>query len=570
MAPIFKTEDGLPLACFIDPSCKGKAALLKNIRLNGGGISSQDTDADVVLIDAEAPASRQRARDMCKSSIVLFVEWVDACISAGRLLGPEHKWGSLRIDDPEIVDESLYNDEDPPEHNNPPAPRLSREPQDIKPIIPLSPELPTKRSPSQLPASTGTPSRTKSRTPHNFGIPQVASAPISGNSPITPLDSSVPSPSSSTSAVSRPSEPPRTPSYGQIPSDPTFAALFISAHEQWQRLKQGSGLAVSVAHASATKSVVDLQRGSSQDPLDVIATPERIYEPLARRPRPSHDPSGGSTEHAHKRRKLSNGMQRGIRSKVPSVLVPAPGAIVYSRSTDDLNKTMSAPLDGPSTSASPAPNVAEKHLFMDFGRPIPFLLQVDLPDRGGVVRLIKRHGGQIVSVIEEATYVIVSKTGSQYLEILAVAEAAHRVAVPIAWINECIKENRIVQVDDFALSMSDNDLGALEVSRETEPLTDGEIIAAARNPLPPVVPLSPPVLTSNHKHAFTVVDQNYLHRFYAWKLFQEPGTSNGAFLRELSQKNTSHTHTSWVNFFYQPSTNSERVRKLVKQFTSDS
>ena len=45
-------------------------------------------------------------------SVVLFHEWINACIDAGKLLNAEFNWGSLRIQDPVLVDESLYGDVD--------------------------------------------------------------------------------------------------------------------------------------------------------------------------------------------------------------------------------------------------------------------------------------------------------------------------------------------------------------------------------------------------------------------------------------------------------------------------
>ncbi|KAG8691403.1 hypothetical protein FRC09_011634, partial [Ceratobasidium sp. 395] len=311
--------------------------------------------------------------------------------------------------------------------------------------------------------------------------------------------------------------------------EPHLAALFISAHEQWQKLKQGSGLSVN----GTRTSFVDRVRESSLDPLDVIATPERIYEPLARRPRPFHDVNGESPERGSKRRKVSNG-QRGIRSKVPSVLVPAPGAIVYSRSTEDLTLAATSEPGTSSVSAPPTPNYAEKQVFSSFGAPTQFWLQVDLPDRGNIVRLIKRHGGQIASTVEAATYVIVSKTTPQYTEVLAVAERAGRVAVPIAWIQESIRINRMAAVDDYSISMTDSELASLQPTTGAARLTKEDLIAIALSVQPPAPPAHPPSLTQNPR--FTAEDRNYLQGLLAWRLYRDSGYSNAALCRELYEK----------------------------------
>ncbi|KAG9127377.1 hypothetical protein FRC07_014541 [Ceratobasidium sp. 392] len=571
MPPIFKKEDGSPLACFIDPASKSKAVLLKAIRSNGGGMSVRDTQADIILIDADLQESRQRARDMCRTSIVVFNEWVQACVDAGRLLGADHKWGSLRIDDPALVDESFFTDGTPSEQNDQHVTRAPEQEVDVKPVIPASSlSYPTPHHPPEPPVSAGAPSHTKSGSPHvNFGIPR--SSPGFAQSPVRsftpPPDSSAPPSSNISVAPPNSTKALLVPSFGQVPPDPHLAALFMAAHEQWQKLKQGSGLSASITRNSAN-TAMDRQRESSYDPLDVIATPERIYEPLARRPRPSHDVSGSSPERGTKRRKLGNGPQRGIRSKVPSVLVPAPGAIVYSRSTDDLTKTTVSELGISSTSAPPTPNVSvDKQVFNDLGIPTQFLLQVDLPDRGSIVRLIKRHGGQITSTVQDATYVIVSKTTPQYTEILAVAEEAGRVAVPIAWIHESIKMGRMVAVDEYSISISDSELASLQPAiTHTKRLTKDELIAAALSPQPPAPPHSS--LNRGTKSMFNAQDRNYLQCLLAWKLYRDSGYSITALCRELHEKVPIHTFLSWREFYFRPATDTERVRKAVHEMAS--
>ncbi|KAG9104423.1 hypothetical protein FRC06_002658 [Ceratobasidium sp. 370] len=539
MPPIFKTDDGLPLACFVDPSSKGKAALLRTIRAsrsNGGGIGAQDTDADIILIDAEIRESRQRARDMCRSSIVLFNEWVDACVSAGRLLGADHKWGSLRIEDPAMVDESLYTDEDP-QQSIQHAPRVPEEEEDVN-YIHLVPVVIS---------STPLSSRATRVVWSSFTIKIQSTA---GSFVPTP-DANAPPSSKRTSIPPNSTESPSTPPFGQVPKDPQFAALFISAHEQWQKLKEGTEFSVIVTQ-TPNSTVVPHQRDSSHDPLDIIATPERIYEPLARRPRPSHEVSSGSSERGSKRRKFSNGSQRGIRSKVPSVLVPAPGAVIYSRSADEHTKTTtSEPGTAPasaSASAPPTPNTAYKQVFNDLGVPTQFWLQVDLPDRGSIVRLIKRHGGQIASTVEAATYVIVSKTTPQYTEVLAVAQAAGRVAVPIAWIHESIRINRMAAVDDYSLSISDSELGSLQPTAGAGRLTKEDFIAVALSPQPPAPPTNPPSLTYNSRIMFTAEDRNYLQCLLAWRLYRDSSYSITALCRELHEKLCAHIYNDIPNY----------------------
>lgn len=67
----------------------------------------------MLLVDAQTRNGRECARNQLATDperIVLFVEWIEACVSAGKLLGDDVDWGNLRIQDPEIVDESLYEE----------------------------------------------------------------------------------------------------------------------------------------------------------------------------------------------------------------------------------------------------------------------------------------------------------------------------------------------------------------------------------------------------------------------------------------------------------------------------
>jgi hypothetical protein len=317
-----------------------------------------------------------------------------------------------------MVDESLYTDDDPPQQQGQSYVQTKvKEEMDVKLVHPVheahelteiyrplhltgSPKLsfPPSRGPSELPVSTGDPSRNKSESPlDNFARPQ-----LSPNFAEPAADSFMQAPDSSPAATPIPLPSEETPTespFGQLPTDPHLAKLFVSACEQWKKIKQSSGVSASTAQAKDTSGTQIYHRGSSHDPLDVIATPERIYEPLARRPRHALDASGGSVERGPKRRKLSDGFQRGIRSKVPSVLVPAPGAVTYSRSTDDLKNVKTMVLDASSASAPSTPNATLNPVFTFIGEPVQFWLQVDLPDRGGVIRLIRVRLLPIVIVL---------------------------------------------------------------------------------------------------------------------------------------------------------------------------
>lgn len=78
----------------------------------------------MILVNVQSRDGRECARQLCTDPdrVVLFHEWVDACLTAGKLLGDELDWGNLRIQDPEIVDENLYAEDTAPS-----APKVKEE-----------------------------------------------------------------------------------------------------------------------------------------------------------------------------------------------------------------------------------------------------------------------------------------------------------------------------------------------------------------------------------------------------------------------------------------------------------
>ncbi|KAF8605047.1 hypothetical protein BDV93DRAFT_543631 [Ceratobasidium sp. AG-I] len=557
MAPIFKTPSGLPLAIYLEPSSSNRAASLRSIRANGGGICLSDSGADVVLIDADSPNGRLLARRMCtdSDSVVLFHEWINACVDAGKLLNAEFNWGSLRIQDPVLVDESLYGDVDegPAQAQSSVKKEEQSSNHTASSWAPNKLDLVASSDHSSSFVSGGAHATTSPDRSFNDGeIPQLSRSLSRQDSEYSQPDE--PTPEKKSSSFPSPTVN-VLPPFGQPPADPRLAELFLSACNEWEALKQTAGSTsptrTGLLEPVSTSDNKPHQRGSSIDP------PDRVYEPLARRPRPSHEHASDSAERGPKRRKLSDhGLQKqkGLRSKGPP-LVSVPGTGPEDRlktSTPD-----AADVSGSSSTLNPVQKV-----FQFLGAALQFWLQVDLPDRGGVVRLIKKHGGRLAATMEAASYVIVSKAAPQYVEIVVDAEAADRVAVPVAWIHECIKTNKLAPVDDYAVGPPPESV----LSEATDgDLSEAEIIQAALATDPPTPPQ--PVIKkygSDRKHSFTDADRAYVHRFLAWKLHNDPKISVAQILKDLGKTAPHHTRHSWHHFYYAGAgIDSARVRRIV-------
>lgn len=143
--------------------------------------------------------------------------------------------------------------------------------------------------------------------------------------------------------------------------------------------------------------------------------------------------------------------------------------------------------------------------------------------------------------MEAASYVIVSKAAPQYTEIVTEADAADRVAVPVAWVNQCIKTNKLVPVDDYAVGPPP---GLESGSRSDQPADDAsfaesEIVSAALAAKPPTPPgpssTMGPSQGNSERHVFSAEDQVYLHRFLAWELYNNPGISINNICRDLAK-----------------------------------
>ncbi|CAE6429312.1 unnamed protein product [Rhizoctonia solani] len=556
MARIFKTSSGLPLAIYIEPSCSNRPALVKSILANGGAPAPRIEKANVILVDAQTRNGRACARNQLATDserIVLFVEWIEACVSAGKLLGEDLDWGNLRIQDPEIVDESLY--EEPSDSH------VAHVKQDVKEEdhvdskyrpwpTPTSPTRPPER---ELPVSSGILSRNTATPPlksetnnATAGPSRYAESPQ--QSPGLHLSRSL-SPLKSSRA---PSSAP--PSYGQLPVDPEYSDLFLSSCEEWEKIKRETYVPqpkrksqVYERHTPddqpATKSA---RRDFSQDqPTRSPSIGLNVYQPLAKKRR-SPLPAG-STKRGPKRRESQILPEDFTSSHVNVPSLSQPLEMELGNGSDDVLEI--SPPPRPSSSWNP------KKLFTFGDEPMQFWLQIDLPDRRAVIKSIRDHGGATAFKMEDAAYIIVSKSAPQYQELVLEAEAIDRIAVPVAWVRKCIDEKQIVSYEGFAVGSGQRVVGTL---------TEEDIVNAAMADLPPSpVPSSLWVANKKLGYKFTEYDQEFLQKRLAWTYARDPGFSVRDFFQDLYENSPNHSLNSWMTYYYRPSTDAQRVLNIV-------
>ncbi|KAH7345206.1 hypothetical protein B0J17DRAFT_32017 [Rhizoctonia solani] len=189
-----------------------------------------------------------------------------------------------------------------------------------------------------------------------------------------------------------------------------------------------------------------------------------------------------------------------------------------------------------------------------------FSLQTDLPNRVAVIRLIRKHGGTTAARMEDASYIIVSKSMPQYQETVQEAVVVDRVAVPVAWVNRCIEENRIVSTDNYGVTTSQRTAGTL---------TDEDIIKAAMADAPP--PPAPSSSWIKHKdrgYRFTEHDREYLQKSLAWTYARDPEFSLSDLWRRLAQNSPHHSFNSWAYYYYRSSADVTRILNVVKALKS--
>ncbi|KAF8761899.1 hypothetical protein RHS01_01025 [Rhizoctonia solani] len=479
MARIFKTSSGLPLAIYIEPSCPNRPGLLKSILANGGAPAPRIEKANVILVDAQTRNGRECARnqlDTGSERIVLFVEWIEACVSAGKLLGEDVDWGNLRIQDPEIVDESLY--EEPGDSHVPHVKQDIKEEDhaDTKHRPWPTPTSPTRLPGGELPVSSGAPTRTTATPPLNPETHTAVCAPShyaeSPRQSSTRYFSASLSPRKSSEAPS-----PAPTDYGRLPTDPEYSALFLSSCEEWERIKR-EGQAYTRLLAGPT--VPESQLG----PHTQQARTKKRRSPLP----------AGSTKRGPKRREsqVLPGDFTSLHLNLPSESQPL--GMRLENDSDD-------------------------KLFTFGDEPMQFWLQIDLPDRRAVIKSIRDHGGTTAFKMEDAAYIIVSRSAPQYQELAQEAEAIDRIAVPVAWIRKCIEEQQIVSYEE-------------------------DIINAAMADLPPSpAPSSSSVGNKKPGHRFTEHDQEFLQKRLAWTYARDPVFSLRAFFQDLHQ--TTRSTLGW-------------------------
>ncbi|CAE6522988.1 unnamed protein product [Rhizoctonia solani] len=572
MAPIFKTSSGLPLAVYIEPSSSNRPVLLKSILSNGGAPAPRIDKANVILVDAQTRKGRACGRDQLASDperIVLFVEWIDACVSARQLLGEDLDWGNLRIQDPEILDESLYDDE----ANDSQVKRVKEEDHvDSKDHRPWpTPTSPTRPTLGELPVSSGVLPRTidtKSEIFDSIAGPSHYSA-----SPEPRLSGSL-SPLKSPKASS-----PAVLNYGQVPIEPEYKSLFLSAHEEWEKMKKETETYVPPPKrkSQAFDRSASLDRPATKSPRHYLAQEQAsrsppspsVYQPLAKKRRPPLP--AGSTKRGPKRRE-SYTLDDDDNSS--QLLLPQSSPQPVDLAADDSDDVFEIP--PPQSQSQPSTSRSAKKLFTYVDEPMQFSFQTDLPGRVAVIRLLRvglfntisalsysarqKHGGTTASKMEDASYIIVSKSMPQYQETVEEAGKVDRIAVPVAWIHQCIEENQIVSTEGFAVDSGQRVVGAL---------TEEEIVRAAMADEPPApIPSSAWVKNKEWGYKFTQLDREYLQKVLAWTYARDSAFSLTDFFQYLAKNSPNHPVKSWTQFYYRPTTDATRILDIVNALKS--
>ncbi|CUA77509.1 hypothetical protein RSOLAG22IIIB_02524 [Rhizoctonia solani] len=555
MAPIFKTSSGLPLAVYIEPSSSNRPALLKSILSNGGAPASRIDKANVILVDPETRKGRKCGREQLASDperIVLFVQWIDACLSAHKLLGEDLDWGHLRIQDPEILDESNYEEEgnDSQAYG---AHRVKEEDHvDSKDHRPWpTPMSPTRPVQGELPVSSGVLPVTTDTKTEIFNYPDSLEP-----SPGPRLSGSL-SPLKSSKASS-----PIVLTYGQLPTEPEYGSLFLSACEEWENLKREAEAYVPPPkrksqsydrHASWERPATKSPRNhlSQERPSRSHPSPDSS-QPLAKKRRPPLP--AGSTKRGPKQRESYTLDDDFTSSHAPPP--QSPTQTLDLELADDSDDVLEIP---PPHSQLASTSRSSDKLFTYVDEPMQFSLQTDLPNRVAVIRLLRKHGGTTASKMEDASYVIVSKSMPQYQETVEEAGKVDRIAIPVAWVNRCIEENRIVSTEGYAVNCS-SVVGTL---------MEEEIIKAAMADHPPApAPSSSWVKSHDRGYKFTQFDQEYLQKTLAWTYARDSTFSLSQFFHYLAKNSPNHSANSWSYFYYRPTADANRVLSIVDDLKS--
>ncbi|KAF8525157.1 hypothetical protein BU17DRAFT_84081 [Hysterangium stoloniferum] len=243
----------------------------------------------------------------------------------------------------------------------------------------------------------------------------------------------------------------------------------------------------------------------------------------------------------------------------------------------------------------PKPNVpsVKNGIFTDDrGLPSKFFVTLDLRIRKELLKIIRKHGGDIVLRMEDADYIILNNRSPQFQQCLQLLPL-DKIALSPTWLQECdktgavaglaghmididsghgpgaIRKKQVSSARKSKAKLVDNDCESEEGAPDPPTTSQASVRTPetkslpkklfedvgrrSRSPLPfPSSPSSssppPPttiIPTDGHRIAFTEKDREWFFRYARFKLQREPKMSMMQLMKSVGHKAPYHSAQSW-------------------------
>ncbi|KAF8577876.1 hypothetical protein K439DRAFT_1664032 [Ramaria rubella] len=597
---IFIALDGEPLRFFVEAAAvRERPKLIRKIIKNGGAVVSAAREADILLAESNTKEALELLEAWSAGKVLLSTRWVSRCIDEGKFIGADCGWTGYELTRKTLLesfsqdDDGVGDDEDVDElpakraklSHTPKSSQVLKSsrptvsPQVSKPSPSKNPRTPVQES-SRLTRPNKAP-RSSSPATNSSGSSNTLDSRLPTNhftqSPMLPMDTAnhplFPGPSQQQGALLptmynpllQPSQQQLSPevlaTLGQFSAFTPFPTNPYSGFLNPQSLQQLKEAVQYYELQQAAFGAPSNQPTQTSAPLDqIIQAPSARLTPEDAVDLISEDASVRSEE-AQVELVISDRRRKGKRR-----------ALNAPSSDSDVQTAVRSNPPGPKLDVSNG----KKGIFTDGqGFPKNIYAMVDLKNRKDLLKIVRKHGGKMVSQMNDADYIVLNNRSPQFQNTLNILPH-HKIAISPTWLEECDKANRLVELADHTIDVTsgvgkgaakqkpatkprsskqgDIDCGNEEGNHMPKPISamsmagphDGEpsnLQLRSRSPSPP----REFVAHSEGKFLYSEKDHEWFFRYARYKLERNPHMSLAALAEAVALKAPYHSAKSWEN-----------------------
>ncbi|ESK97910.1 hypothetical protein Moror_17192 [Moniliophthora roreri MCA 2997] len=165
-----------------------------------------------------------------------------------------------------------------------------------------------------------------------------------------------------------------------------------------------------------------------------------ISSPNPSHPSPSHSPTRSSSH------EISTNLVQAEKTRERSPKRGPPYSLRPSQAGSSSHKGK-----GRATEAAPTSSASDVVFVTQDGNPLTFFVQMEVKNRQTIISKIRKHGGLIKVTQEEADYSILYPGSKTFRASLKEAAATNAIAVNTSFINDCVKEETLLDYTPYLL-----------------------------------------------------------------------------------------------------------------------